>query len=122
MDEPALKAIFQFELIRHKNFTGTFFNTALLSSSEYIEPDWVVDKFRQSAQMSSYLVGFVISNFKTLIGHSPERGVRTEIAARPEAIDAGEADLALNESMKIIDFFTDYFNMSYPLEKISKLF
>ncbi len=122
MDEPALKAVFNFEIIRHENFTGIFFNTPLLSSSAYSESGWVIDKFKESVKMSTYLIGFVISNFKTLVGHSPKHGYRTEVAARPEAINAGEANLALSESMKIIDFFTDYFNMSYPLEKLSKIF
>lgn len=71
--------------------------------------------------MSTYLVGFVVSNLKTISGVSPKYKIQTDIVARPEAIDNGEGLAALEETTKIIDFFADYFNVSYPLKKISKL-
>jgi aminopeptidase N len=45
-----------------------------------------------------------------------------EVAGRPEAIRNGEGDYALDEAAQIIDFFADYFNISYPLDKSSKYF
>ena len=70
--------------------------------------------------MSTYLVAFVVSKFEKINGTTP-KGVLVEVAARPEAILNGEGDYALKEAMTIIDFFADYFNVSYPLKKSSKL-
>ena len=70
--------------------------------------------------MSTYLVAFVISNFEKINGTTP-KGVLVEVAARPEAILNGEGEYALDEAMRIIDFFADYFNVPYPLQKSSKL-
>lgn len=37
MDEPALKARFQLEMIRHKNFTSSLFNTPIQNTTQYLE-------------------------------------------------------------------------------------
>ena len=68
--------------------------------------------------MSTYLVAFVVSKFEKINGTTP-KGVIVEVAARPDAIRNGEGDYALGEAMKIIDFYADYFNISYPLKKSS---
>ena len=67
--------------------------------------------------MSTYLVAFVISNFEVLKKNSPKYNIEIEVAARPEAIQDGELDFSLNLASEVIDFFSDYFNMSYPLKK-----
>lgn len=69
--------------------------------------------------MSTYLVAFVISDF-TLVSKMTPKGIRVEVAARPEAIRNGDADYALGEAVKIIEYFADYYNVSYPLSKSSK--
>ena len=69
--------------------------------------------------MSTYLVAFVISNFDTIKNESATN-VTVEVSARPDPIANGGGDFALNEAIKIIDFFSDYFNLSYPLPKLSK--
>ena len=71
--------------------------------------------------MSTYLVAFVISNFETIKKYSPKYNILIEVAARPDAIRDGELDFALNLSLKLIDFFSDYFNISYALKKSSIL-
>ena len=69
--------------------------------------------------MSTYLVAFVISDFDKESAFS-KKGILVEVAGRAEAINNGDGSFALNEAMEIIDFFSDYFNVSYPLEKLSK--
>jgi len=116
-----MKASFQLSLIRHANFTSTFHNSPKASTHPYsTDPDWLVDIFEPTVQMSTYLVGFVVSNFNTIEAYSPKHGIRIEVAARPEAILHGDAEYSLNETAKIIDYFVDYFNVSYPLKKSSK--
>lgn len=69
--------------------------------------------------MSTYLVAFVVSNYKTISATS-KGGVLVEVAGRPEAIDAGDGQFALEEALTYIDFLTEYFNVSFPLKKLSK--
>jgi len=71
--------------------------------------------------MSTYLVGFVVSSLDTIETYSPKHKIKIEVAARPEVILKYDAEYSLNETSKIMDYFIDYFNVSYPLKKSSKL-
>lgn len=116
MDEPGLKAKFKLTLIRHQSFPSTFFNTPIVGTTT--NGEWVTESFNTTVDMSTYLVAFVISDFKVKATNSV-KGVKIEVAAKPQSIDAGEGDFALSEASKIIDFFADYFNVPYPLAKSS---
>lgn len=118
-DEPALKAQFNFTLIHHTSFPSVFFNTPIETSVPDAAGEWITDTFETTLKMSTYLVAFVISDFKKIEATS-EMGVRIEVAAKPDSIDAGEGDFALDEAAKYIDFFAEYFDLPYPLEKSSK--
>ena len=82
--------------------------------------EWDIVHFKQTVKMSTYLVAFVISNFESIQKNS-SKNVLIEVAGRPEAIRNKEGDYALDEAAQIIDFFADYFNIRYPLDKSSKL-
>ena len=66
-------------------------------------------------------MAYVVSNFKKISTNSKEKNVIIEVAARPEAIDNGDGDFALQEAAKIIDFFSNYFETDYPLKKSSNI-
>lgn len=121
MDEPGIKASFRLTLQRHKSFPSTFFNTPRVGEPV---PDatgeWFTETFNKTEKMSSYLVAFVISDFDKIQTKS-RLGVDIEVAAKPHSIAAGEGDFALHEAAEIIDFFSGYFNVKYPLEKSSKI-
>lgn len=70
--------------------------------------------------MSTYLLAIVVSNFKKITQYTDKYKILVEITARPDAIDANETAYALNDAVKIIDFYSDYFNITYPLKKSSK--
>ena len=80
---------------------------------------WKIDTFEQTVQMSTYLVAFVVSNFEKITKNST-KSIEVSVLARKDAIDAKDGDFALDESIKNLDFFADYFNISYPLQKSSK--
>ena len=86
--------------------------------NDFRDPDWEIDFYEKTLPMSTYLVAFVISNFK-VIRTTTSKGVDVEVAGRPDAIDEGHGDYALDEATKIIDFFVDYFNVTYPMPKSS---
>jgi len=82
------------------------------------DPNWEVDTFKTTVRMSTYLVAFVISDFEK-IGNKSSKNISVEVAGRSDAIRNGLGDYSLGEAMKIIDFFADYFDVAYPLEKSS---
>lgn len=107
-------------MIRHKNFTTVLFNAPLLSSNPHpTEPEWIIDQFEKSERMSTYLVAYVVSNFEIIKTKSAKYGVDIAVAGRAEAIRNGDGDFALSEASKIIDFYSDYFGVNYPMAKSS---
>jgi len=79
---------------------------------------WEVDEFEETVDMSSYLVAFIVSNHKNITKTS-SREVQIEVFAKPESIDRNDGDHALDEAAEIIDFFSEYFDIDYPLKKSS---
>ena len=77
-----------------------------------------MDTFETSVRMSTYLVAFVVSDFEK-VSNKSNKGVLVEVAGRAEAINNGDGAFALEEAMKIIDFFADYFDVPYALNKSS---
>ncbi len=115
-----MKAQFQMTIIRHESFNSSLFNTPLIDSTvDENDSEWIRDRFERTVTMSTYLIAFVVSNFKGIHTHSPKYNIQIDIYARPDAIDNGEGQYALGVASLIIDFFTDYFNVSYPLKKLS---
>ena len=82
----------------------------------------MIDYFEKTVSMSTYLVAYVISNFKSIKRNSDKHGIEVEVAARPEPIINGDGMYALDQAAQILDFFTDYFEVKYPLKKSSIFF
>jgi aminopeptidase N len=78
-----------------------------------------VDIFERSVKMSSYLVAFAVCNFKMVQTHSVKYKILVDVFARPEAIENGDGFYALQEATNLIEFFSDYFQVLYPLKKSS---
>jgi aminopeptidase N len=121
-DEPAMKAKFKLTMKRHeKYFTVSLFNTPLLSSTKETDQNgesWSVDVFEETLTMSTYLVAFVVSDF-TKINQKSVKGVDVEVYAKPESIKNEEGKFGLDEAVQVIDFFSTYFDIDYPLAKTS---
>lgn len=83
------------------------------------DADWEVDYYNETVPMSTYLVAFVVSDF-AVVSNRTNKGIIVEVAGRPQAIENGDGEYALTEACKIIDYFVDYYNVSYALPKSSK--
>ena len=102
------------------NDMNTMSNSPLLNTlPDPANPGWSVDTFGETLPMSTYLINYVVSNFEKKIKQTAVKNITIEVAGRPEAIRNGDGDFGLDEAAKIIDFFSDYFNTSYPLPKSS---
>ena len=77
--------------------------------------EYVWDVYHESVPMSTYLVAFVVSKFGFEISPKLDNGVMFRIWARKDALD--QTAYAKDIGPKMLEFFEDYFNVSYPLPK-----
>uniref|UniRef100_A0A8B9T1Z0 Aminopeptidase n=1 Tax=Anas platyrhynchos TaxID=8839 RepID=A0A8B9T1Z0_ANAPL len=111
-DEPAFKARFSVKIRREPKHLALS-NMPLMKTVNI--NSWLVeDHFDTSVKMSTYLVAFIVSDFKS-ISKISSHGVNISVYTVPEKID--QADYALDAAVKLLDFYEDYFSISYPLPK-----
>ena len=83
--------------------------------------DWVQTDFQETVEMSSYLVAFLVSDFRCIksIAHPTySKNINVSVCARPNAID--QLSYALDVAVKVIEYFESYYNVEYPLPKSGK--
>lgn len=112
-DEPALKAKFQISIARPKNMTSVS-NMPLKGDPLPVLglPSYEWDHFEPSVPMSTYLVAFIVSDFKVLKSEEDKFGVW----ARSEAINQSLYSLKIGP--KILSHYEDYFQIKFPLPKM----
>ncbi|POI32927.1 hypothetical protein CIB84_003321 [Bambusicola thoracicus] len=111
-DEPAFKAMFSVKIRREPNHLALS-NMPLVKSVNIAS--WLVeDHFDTTVKMSTYLVAFIVSDFKS-ISQVTSHGVKISVYTVPEKIN--QAHYALDAAVKLLDFYEDYFNIPYPLPK-----
>ncbi|KAI6058561.1 Endoplasmic reticulum aminopeptidase 1 isoform X1 [Aix galericulata] len=111
-DEPAFKARFSVKIRREPKHLALS-NMPLMKTVNI--NSWLVeDHFDTSVKMSTYLVAFIVSDFKS-ISKISSHGVNISVYTVPEKIH--QADYALDAAVKLLDFYEDYFSISYPLPK-----
>lgn len=64
--------------------------------------------------MSSYLVAFVVCDYKSIMQHT-SKNITVSVYAPAELLP--QADFALSIATQMMDHYDDYFNVSYPLPK-----
>ncbi|KAG8575326.1 hypothetical protein GDO81_009519 [Engystomops pustulosus] len=112
-DEPTLKATFSITL-RHKLDYVALSNMNVLNvtTEQWQNEPWQITKFEKSPKMSTYLVAFVVSQFKA------DGDQLIKIWGRKKAIeDENQGEYALNVTLPILEFFETYYNAPYPLPK-----
>uniref|UniRef100_A0A665WXW5 Aminopeptidase n=1 Tax=Echeneis naucrates TaxID=173247 RepID=A0A665WXW5_ECHNA len=100
-DEPIFKANFSVRIRRSPEYISLS-NMPVVSVSN----DLIEDRFAASVKMSTYLVAFVICDFKS---------VTVSIYAAAEKWS--QTNYALEVAVKMLDFYEEYFNIRYPLPK-----
>ncbi|XP_053387121.1 aminopeptidase N-like [Mercenaria mercenaria] len=112
LDEPAIKAEFEVTLVRKSHMLSI--SNMPITSSVNRGDGWIADKFERTPKMSTYLLAFIICDFQ-YVQATTTNGVRYRAWSRPEAIS--QTPYSLDTGVKILTFFEDYFNISYPLPK-----
>lgn len=112
-DEPAQKAIFEVSLEIPKNMVAIS-NTIEKKSSEN-ELGLKVVEFEPTPNMSTYLLAFLVGEFESIEGKTKD-GVLVRIFTTPGKKSQGK--FALQTTIKMIEFYNNYFQIDYPLPVI----
>ncbi|NXG77378.1 ERAP1 aminopeptidase, partial [Baryphthengus martii] len=111
-DEPAFKATFSIRIRRERKHCAL--SNMPVVKSVNLSPWLVEDHFDTTVKMSTYLVAFIVSDFKS-ISKITSHGVKVSVYAVPDKIH--QAHYALDAAVKLLDFYEDYFSIPYPLPK-----
>uniref|UniRef100_A0A914DTK8 Aminopeptidase n=1 Tax=Acrobeloides nanus TaxID=290746 RepID=A0A914DTK8_9BILA len=113
-DEPEFKAVWRLKIIHPVGSSAVSNAKEILENEETEHPDWIYTTFEESLPMSSYLLALCVSDFEFVEGNT-KRGTRFRIWSRKEAIN--ETVYALEAGKKVLEFYEDYYNITFPLSK-----
>lgn len=112
-DEPAYKAVFDITVVAPKG-DMVISNSLVKSDTPGPAAGEHTVTFYPTAKMSTYLVAFLVGDFKCVSGQSD--GVPIRVCAMPEQI--GLTQYALNTAEFALHFYDNYFGIKYPLKKL----
>ncbi|XP_031564452.1 glutamyl aminopeptidase-like [Actinia tenebrosa] len=112
LDEPALKAKFEMILIRDQHYTAL--SNMPLKKTVKRKDGLLKDYFKETVKMSTYLIAFVVCDFKHLSDRT-KSGTLVRVWAPPDDIE--QARFALSEAKKILYYYEDFFQVKFPLPK-----
>ncbi len=111
IDEPEAKATFDLTL-KTPEQKAILANTPV--KQQTTENDLVVTTFNTTPRMSTYLLAFAFGNMDYLEATTKD-GVVVRTYATPENV--AHTEFALDVAVKCLEFYNDYFDIAYPLEK-----
>ena len=112
LDEPDVKARFQVRLGHKETMTATS-NMEIVSKLIIPElEDYVYDRFTITPSMPSYLLAFMVSDLVNTTTANENFNIIHQAGKEDQAV------LAADAGPKILEYFEDYFQIPYPLNKM----
>ena len=96
----------------------TLFLTPPLPLLKDFTPHQVRNEFHVTEKMSTYLVAFVICDFKTKQEFTKTNNITVKVAVAEDKLE--QADFALKTATNITEYYEHYFGIKYPLPKQGK--
>jgi aminopeptidase N len=115
-DEPAMKATYTVTLIVDKGDTAIS-NTNVVADKPGPGAEKHTVKFATTPKMSTYLVAFLVGDFKCISGESD--GVPIRACATPDKVELGKFALAAAEFN--LHYYDTYFGIKYPMPKLDMI-
>ena len=112
-DEPALKATYDIALVIDAADTAIS-NTNLLSDTPGPVAGKHTLKFATTPKMSTYLVAFLVGDFKCTSGKSD--GVPIRACSTPDKVELTK--FAVESAEYILHYYNNYFGIKYPMPKL----
>ncbi len=116
IDEPEAKATFDLTLISPENEVVVS-NTP--QKSQVSKNQKLETTFETSPKMSTYLLAFVIGEMHSISGKTKDGVDVSSWSTVAQPID--HLRYANDEAIKVLEFFTDYFNTAFPLPKLDQV-
>ncbi|XP_016356566.1 endoplasmic reticulum aminopeptidase 2-like [Sinocyclocheilus anshuiensis] len=112
-DEPIFKANYTVRIRRAPSHIAL--SNMPLEQTVEIGNGLFEDQFEASVKMSSYLLAFIVCDFKSVSGMTAN-GINISIYAVPEKWH--QTHYALEAALRLLEFYEQYFNILYPLPKM----
>ena len=111
-DEPAMKANFTITIVHPANTTAL--SNMQVKSQENVNGN-IVTHFATSVRMSTYLVAFIVCEFKSMSTLVDNR-VNVSVWSRPSLVN--DTEYALNITVIVLRYYETFFGIEYPLKKL----
>ncbi|XP_064412789.1 endoplasmic reticulum aminopeptidase 2 [Latimeria chalumnae] len=111
-DEPSFKANYSVK-IRRSGQHIALSNMPKIKTLE-LGAGLFEDQFDVSVKMSTYLVAFIVCDFKS-VSAMTSTGIKVSIYAAPDK--RSQTHYALEAAVKLLEFYEHYFNIYYPMPK-----
>ena len=115
-DEPAVKATFQVTLVVPTELTAIS-NTPVVNELP-LEGGTKAVQFAATPRMSTYLLAFIVGDFASVEATAPN-GTLVRVWATRGNEEKGR--FALENGVRLLAYFNDYFGIPYPLEKLDHI-
>ncbi|XP_007054147.2 endoplasmic reticulum aminopeptidase 2 isoform X1 [Chelonia mydas] len=112
-DEPSFKANFAITIRRERKHIALS-NMPKIKTIE-LEGGLLEDHFDVTVKMSTYLVAYIVCDFKS-VQATTSSGIKVSIYASPDKWS--QTHYALEASVKLLEFYEKYFDISFPLPKL----
>ena len=115
-DEPAIKAAFQVTLVIPSDLVAV--SNTLVERETPSGPGRKAVQFAESPRMSTYLLAFIVGDLASVEARAPN-GTLVRVWATRGKEEQGR--FAVENAVRLLTYFNDYFGTPYPLEKLDHL-
>lgn len=115
-DEPNIKANYTVHLIHQPDYIAL--SNMPVESNNTLDNGFVKTNFQMSVPMSTYLVCFIVCDFKYK-EKKTANGVTFRVYATPDRVE--QVQYSLDIGVNITDDYVRYFDLTYPLPKLDMI-
>lgn len=109
-----MKATFSLNMV-HESHYDVYFNSERRERLPFNPNGLMLSVFDETVRMSTYLVAFVVCDFKSMSART-RQGIHVRALVPSEQYN--QAEFALESATAILNYFQDFFNVTYPLTKL----